>query len=103
MITKQQREQLRRLAHDLRPIAQVGKQGLIPTLVTSIDQAITVHELVKVKFAASKEERQEISEAIASQIGAEIVAIIGNVAIFYRKNPDPGHRRGVELDRSDKS
>ncbi|HVK38368.1 MAG TPA: YhbY family RNA-binding protein [Candidatus Kapabacteria bacterium] len=98
MITKQQREQLRRMAHDLRPIAQVGKQGPTPTLITSIDQAITVHELVKVKFMDFKEERRDVSEAIAQQIGAEVVTIIGNVAIFYRENPDPARRR-IELGR----
>lgn len=100
MITKQQREQLRRMAHDLRPIAQVGKQGPTPTLITSIDQAITVHELVKVKFMDFKEERREVAEAIAGQIGADVVTIIGNVAIFYRENPDPKRRR-VELGRSE--
>ena len=97
MITKQQREQLRRLAHDLRPIAQIGKQGATATLVTSIDQAITANELVKIKFMDFKEERREVSEAIARQIGAELVTIIGNVAILYRENPDPRRRR-VELE-----
>jgi RNA-binding protein len=96
MMTKQQRDQLRRLAHGLRPIAQVGKQGPIPTLIESIDQAITANELVKVKFMDFKEQRREVSEAIARQIGAEVVTIIGNVAIFYREHPDP-KRRSIEL------
>ena len=81
------------MAHDLKPIAQVGKQGAIPTLVTTIDQAITVHELVKVKFVGSKEDRRELSEQIAATIGAELVTIVGNVAVFYRENPDPKLRR----------
>lgn len=93
MISKQQREQLRRLAHDLKPIAQVGKQGAIPTLITSIDQAITVHELVKVKFVGSKEDRHALSAEIAEQLGAELVTVVGNVAILYRENPDPSLRR----------
>jgi RNA-binding protein len=97
MITKQQRERLRRMAHDLRPIAQIGKQGPTATLVTSIEQAIAVHELVKVKFMDFKEERHDVSRAIAEQIGAELVTVIGNVAIFYRENPDPKRRR-VELE-----
>jgi RNA-binding protein len=97
MITKQQREQLRRLAHDLRPIAQLGKQGPTPTLITSIDEAITANELVKIKFMDHKEERHEVSRAIAEQLGAELVTVIGNVAIFYRENPDPKRRR-IELE-----
>lgn len=98
MITKQQREQLRRMAHDLRPIAQIGKQGPTPTLITSIDEAITANELVKVKFMDFKEERREVTQSIAEKLGAEIVTIIGNVAIFYREHPDPKRRR-IELGR----
>jgi RNA-binding protein len=93
VITKQQREQLRRMAHDLRPIAQVGKQGLTPTLVQSIEQAITAHELVKIKFIDFKEERHDVTSSIAEQVGAEVVTVIGNVAILFRENPDPKRRR----------
>ena len=84
---------VRRIAHGMRPIAQIGKQGATPTLITSIDQAITAHELVKIKFVDFKEERRELTDAIASQIGAEVVSIIGNVAILYREHPDPARRR----------
>lgn len=81
------------MAHGMRPIAQVGKQGATPTLIASIDQAITAHELVKIKFVDFKEERRELTDSIATDLGAEVVSIIGNVAILFREHPDPARRR----------
>jgi RNA-binding protein len=88
-----QRTYLRGLAHKLRPVIQVGKSGITPELIKAVDDALGIHELIKVKFMDFKEEKKELSESIADQTASEAVGLIGNVAIFFRQNPDEQKRR----------
>lgn len=96
-LTSSQRKTLRAKAHHLKPIVFVGKQGLTDTVVKSVDDNLTAHELIKVKFNDRKNEREDITAEIARRTGSEIAGIIGNIAILYREHPDPEKRR-VELD-----
>lgn len=95
-LTNTQRQYLRRLAHDLKPVVQIGKQGLTEQALASIDRTIAARELIKVKFLDFQDQRQELSETIAEQLNSTLIGVVGNVAIFYREQPDPDKRR-VEL------
>ena len=88
-----QRTYLRGLAHKLRPVIQVGKNGITPELIKAVDDALGIHELIKVKFVDFKEEKKELTEGIAEGTSSEAVGLIGNVAIFYRQNPDEEKRK----------
>lgn len=92
-LTTGQRQHLRRLAHDLRPLIQIGKQGVTPGALHSIDEALGANELIKIKFADFQDEKTELSQTIADETGSELVGIVGNVATLYRVNPDPEKRR----------
>jgi len=83
-----QRTYLRGLAHKLRPVIQVGKNGITPDLIKAVDEALEIHELIKVKFVDFKEERKELSQEIADGTSSEAVGLVGNVVILYRQNPD---------------
>ncbi len=87
------RKYLRGLAHGLRPVVQIGKDGLSEPVWLALDAALASHELVKVQFLAFKEERRELAETIAARLSCECVGVIGHIAIFYRAQPDPEKRR----------
>ncbi len=97
-ISQSQRQFLRRLAHDLKPIVHIGKNGLSDSLFESAGIAIDTHELIKVKFNDLKDERRELAEELAGQLRAELVGVIGNIAIIYRRQPD-AERRKIDLPR----
>ena len=88
-----ERKFLRGLAHGLKPVVQVGKGGLTAVVIAAVDAALGDHELVKVKFLDFKEEKKELSAEIGSRTGSELVGLIGNVAIFYRRQADPSKRK----------
>lgn len=74
-------------AHHLKPVVMVGHKGLTPNVVAETDQALTAHELIKVKISSEdKEERVAIAREICEQLNATLIKIIGNIAIIYRKN-----------------
>ncbi|MBM7843061.1 ribosome assembly RNA-binding protein YhbY [Herpetosiphon giganteus] len=83
-LNSNQRQYLRRLAHDFKPIVQVGKQGLSSTVVAAVASALDAHELIKVKFVEFKEERRELTDQLVADTEAALVALVGNVAILYR-------------------
>lgn len=88
-----QRTYLRGLAHSLRPVIQVGKNGITPELINAVDEALGFHELIKIKFVDFKEERKELSVQISEKTSSEAVGMIGNIAIFYREQPDEEKRK----------
>ena len=88
-----ERSRLKGLAHGLKPVAQVGKYGLTEAVVRDVGRALDDHELIKVRFIAHKEERRQLSEALAGATGSELVDLIGNTAILYRQASEPEKRR----------
>lgn len=87
------KKHLRSLAHHLKPIVMVGKNGLSPQLIAFVEAALNDHELIKVKFGEFKEEKKEISAEISQATKSELVGIIGNIATFYRLHPQPELRK----------
>lgn len=88
-----QRKWLRGEAHSLKPVVQIGKNGLTEGTLREIDFALDTHELIKVQAVASKEEKLELSRQIEEQLRAETVGQIGHVLILYREQEDPDKRQ----------
>ena len=96
MLTGSQRTHLRGLAHSYRPAVQIGKGGLTDSVVAAIDTALTTNELIKVQIFTAREERQQITAAVAERLNCECAGAVGRMAIFYRQQPDP-EKRKIEL------
>ena len=91
-----QRKHLRGIAHDYKPLVQIGKEGLSEGVIDAIDTALEAHELIKVKIAAERDERESFVPVIEQRTSCECVGTIGRMAILYRQHPDP-ERRKVRL------
>jgi RNA-binding protein len=89
MLTDAQRKHLRRLGHDRNPVVLIGSAGLGPNLVAEMDQALTHHELVKVRArVGDRELRDELLAELATLTQSELVQRIGHVALYYRRHPE---------------
>ena len=95
-LSGRQRRALRRLAHGLRPLVQVGGQGLSESLIEAVDVALRDHELVKLEIARDREERELLADTVALRTRSAIAGLIGKMAILYRPASDPAKRR-IEL------
>ena len=87
-LTNNQTKSLRGQAHPLKPVVMVGQNGLKDTIFEEIETALDFHELIKVKVAADRDEREEIIEEILKKSKAEKVQQIGQVLVLFRRNPE---------------
>ena len=87
MFTSKQRSHLRSLASTLKPIAQVGKEGISENLVAGLSDALESHELIKVNLLPTAgEDGDNLALNLADLLGAEVVTVIGRKAVFYRRS-----------------
>lgn len=92
-----ERKHLRGIAHNYKPMVQIGKEGLTENVIDAIDTAIEANELIKVKMAAERAERELLVPRIEERVKCECVGTVGRIAILYRQNADPDKRK---IDRS---
>lgn len=83
------KRELKAQAHHLKPVVLLGAKGLTEAVVAETNIALLSHELIKVKInGAEKEDRQVMAQDLCKQLEAELIQLIGNTAIIYRKNID---------------
>ena len=83
-LNSKQIKHLRTLGHGLSPIVTVADRGLIDTVVAAIEEALDIHELVKVKVRQERSIRKAIYEQICQKTGALEVQKIGMMLLIYR-------------------
>ena len=93
MLGPKLRAELASAAQALDCAVSLGKAGLTDALAARLGVLLGQHELVKLRFGDRKDERRELAAELARRTGGELVRIIGNVAVFYRADPDPAKRR----------
>ena len=91
-IDSSQRKKLKALAHHLKPIVNIGKEGASDGVVHSISEKLEKNELIKIKFSHYKDQKNKISDKIASATSATTVSIIGNILILYKKSENQKNR-----------
>jgi len=82
------KKKLRAEAHTLKPVVMIGQSGLTTGVLAELDQALNIHELLKVRIRAERDERKLITEKICADSGAELIQSIGQIAVIYRLNPN---------------
>lgn len=85
-LTGKQRRYLRGLGHSLDPIVRLGKGGVDDGLVAALDEALTQHELVKVRIGTeAPEDRHAAAEQLAKLSNSAIAQILGRTVLLYRR------------------
>ncbi len=88
-LTTKQKQHLKGLAHDLKPVVMLGSNGLTEGVLAEIDGALTHHELIKVKVAASDRALKDaIVDAIVRETQAVKVQLIGHVLVLFRQSEE---------------
>ena len=88
MITSKQRAYLRGIAAEYETIFQIGKGGVTEMMCKEIGEALRKRELIKLKVLENSGwTAREAADAVAEQTGADVVQVIGNKFVLFKRNP----------------
>ncbi len=86
-LNSKQRQYLKGLGHSLKPVIQVGKDGLSQQVLSSISKALDDHELIKINILETADiEREQASSILTSALNAEVIQTLGRKILLFRRN-----------------
>jgi len=80
-----EKRKLKASAQRMEASLKIGKNGVSDAFLKSLDEELTRHELVKIKFADFKDQKKELAPQLAEKTASHLVMRVGNVAVYYRK------------------
>lgn len=86
-MTSKQRAYLTKLANNMEPVFQVGKNNITPELVNAVSEALEARELIKISVLKNCfDDPKEIADTVAQRSRATVVRVIGKKIILYRES-----------------
>jgi len=87
-LSNKQIKALKAKAHHLKPVVRIGQKGITENVMMEINNALDIHELIKIHIADDdRESRNQSVSSISVQCKAELVSQIGKTFILYRQKP----------------
>ncbi len=88
MLTSKQRATLKGIASTEDTILQIGKNGIVDTLVVQVSDALKAREIVKMKvLEGAMLSPAEAAQELAEKTKSEVVQVIGNKLVLFKRNP----------------
>lgn len=87
-LTVEQRLALKGRAHALNPTVMIGNAGLTEAVLKEIAATLKVHELIKIRVMAEREQRETIMTEICTRLNAAPVQHIGKILVVYLPKPE---------------
>lgn len=92
MLSSKNKAELKKIAHSSELVKiNIGKDLLNDSLIESIENCFSTHELIKISFlksALASKSKQEFILDLIDALDCDVVQIIGNTAIIYRENKE---------------
>lgn len=86
-ITSKQRAYLTKLASNIEPIFQVGKNSISPELIEAVSEALEARELIKLSVLKNCfDDPGEIAGIIAERTRSTVIRVIGKKIVLYRES-----------------
>ena len=88
MLTTKQKVYLRSLAQGIKPVVQIGKEGLSDNLMETVLNYLKKHELIKISILQNSYVTKEEAIEFFNQEKIEFVQSIGRQIILYKQSDD---------------
>lgn len=88
-LTGKQNRYLRGLGHHLKPVVMIGKEEVNAAILAAAEEALEMHELIKVKLQEGcLSDRKDVAAALSEVTGATVAQILGKSILLYRPNDE---------------
>lgn len=89
MLSGKEKRYLRKKAHSLKAIFQVGKDGIHENLLIQLNDALEKRELIKITVLQNcLEDKESIADQIIEGTAGSLVQIIGSQIIVYKESKE---------------
>ncbi|SDR68726.1 RNA-binding protein [Halopseudomonas litoralis] len=86
-LSSEQKKAYKRIGHHLKPVVIVSEQGASEGVLAELDRALNDHELIKIRVTVGdRDTKQTLIDELCKASGAELVQVIGKMAILLRPN-----------------
>ena len=85
-MTGKQKSYLRGLAHELKPVFQIGKDGINDNMLTDIRNYLNKHELMKISVLQNCNDEMDELALTLEECGFTVVQVIGKTIVVYMKS-----------------
>ena len=86
-MTSKERAYLKGLAANVPALYQIGKEGITPNVIKSIDAALEARELIKIHLLEnSLLDIRPTAEDLAKETASQVVICIGSKIVLYRRS-----------------
>ena len=103
MLTGKQKRFLRGIGHGLSPVVTVGKGEVSDALLRETSEALSAHEIIKVKILDScLLDRHDVAQILAVGCEAEVAQILGRTILLYRAATEPKLELPVQVKEKGK-
>jgi len=97
-LTGKQKAHLKKEAHHLQPIFQIGKIGLTEETFRQIEDALEKRELIKIHLLQNTMvTTEEAADSIEAETGATVVQKIGKTLVLFKVSSKEKNRK-VSVD-----
>lgn len=87
VLTSKQKKWLKAQAHDLRPVIQVGKQGISAIWLQQLENALNKRELLKVNLLpTSPLTASQVIETIEAALPVIVLQKVGRILTLYQQS-----------------
>ena len=100
MLTTKQRVYLRSLAQKIKPVFQIGKDGLSENLLIDVLNYLNKHELVKISILQNSLVEASDCQEFFEEAGIEFVQHIGRSIVLYKHSDNA--KNPIELPKKNK-
>lgn len=84
MLNPKQKAYLKALAHSLKPVFQIGKDGLNENMLQEVLNYLNKHELMKISILQNSSVTFDEAEAYFEMANIEFVQKIGRTMVLYK-------------------
>ncbi|MSU34330.1 MAG: YhbY family RNA-binding protein [Pedosphaera sp.] len=84
-LSKREIRELKSRSQRLDAHLKIGKAGVTDGFIRTLDEMLTLHELIKVKFVEFKDRKDELAPELALKTRSHLIFRVGHVAVYYRK------------------
>jgi RNA-binding protein len=102
-LTVTERQQLKARAHSLNPTVLVGNAGLTPAVLDEIAHTLQHHDLIKIRVAGEREEREAMLQQICDTLDAAPVQHIGKILVVYRPLEEQPEKKPARRSKKPKT